>query len=215
MNPTLLIGAIQGAMGLTGMLSNLNRPKYEIPSAQNQALGLANMRANSNDPNYTSNQQNAQLATANQISAAKEAGNPLSVLPQLQANENAAMRNIEAQNARYRDQAVQQQQQALQTQANYQDQAFQVNEFQPFVDKQNMFQDMLGAGIKNTVGAFDQANSLKILQNGFAQMQQNQSVSNFLNGGGQNKWNNGNIMDMPTRSYNGINTGFSSPILTT
>lgn len=156
------LGALQGAGGLGGMLSN-KRPQFEIPAAAKQALSIANMRANSNMPNYNNAVQNAQLTTANQLSAAKESGNPLTVLPQLQANENAAMRGIENKNMQYHDNAVQNQQQQLQRQADYQEQQFQVNEFAPYADKQNRSNQLIGAGLSNITGALDSAASAMMM----------------------------------------------------
>lgn len=156
------LGALQGAGGLGGMLSN-KRPQFEIPQAAQQALGIANMRANSNMPNYNASIANAQLGTANTIAAAKESGNPLTVLPQLQANENAAMRGIENQNLQYHDNAVQNQQQQLQRQADYQEQEFQLNEFAPYADKQNRSNQLIGSGISNITGALDSAASTMMM----------------------------------------------------
>lgn len=165
------LGALQGIGGAMGMATN-KRPQFEIPAAAKQALSIANMRANSNMPNYNNAVQNAQLTTANQISAARESGNPLAVLPQLQANENAAMRGIEGQNQQYHDQAVQQQQQQLQRQADYQEQQFQVNEFAPYADKQNRSNQLIGAGISNITGALDSAASSMMMDKLLGQQKQ-------------------------------------------
>ena len=165
------LGALQGAGGLGGMLSN-KRPQFEIPQAAQQALSIANMRANSNMPNYNASVANAQLGTANTIAAAKEAGNPLTVLPQLQATENAAMRGIENQNMQYHDQAVQHQQQQLQRQADYQEQQFQVNQFAPYADKQNRSNQLIGAGLSNMTGALDSAASAMMMDKLLGQQKQ-------------------------------------------
>jgi len=165
------LGALQGAGGLGGMLSN-QRPQFEIPQAAKQALSLANVRANSNMPTYNNSVQNAQLATANQVSAAKEAGNPMSVLPQLQANENAAMRGIDNQNLQYHDQTVQNQQQQLQRQADYQEQQFQLNKFAPYADKQNRSNQLIGSGISNMTGALDSAASTMMMDKLLGQQKQ-------------------------------------------
>ena len=165
------LGALQGAGGLGGMLSN-KRPQFEIPQAAQQALSIANMRANSNMPNYNASVANAQLGTANTIAAAKEAGNPLTVLPQLQATENAAMRGIENQNMQYHDQAVSNQQQQLQRQADYQEQQFQVNEFAPYADKQNRSNQLIGAGLSNMTGALDSAASAMMMDKLLVQQKQ-------------------------------------------
>jgi len=165
------MGALQGIAGGAGLATN-KRPEFEIPAAAKQALAMSNMRANSNMPTYNNDIQNAQLATANQLSAAKESGNPLTVLPQLQANENAAMRGIQSQNAQYHDQAVQQQQQQLQRQADYQEQQFQVNQFAPYADKQNRSNQLVGSGISNMTGSLDSVFSSMLMDKLLGQQKQ-------------------------------------------
>lgn len=156
------LGALQGIGGAVGMATN-KRPQFEIPESAKQALSIAEMRANSNMPNYNQAVQNTQLATANQLQAARESGNPMSVLPQLQANENAALRGVEAQNLQYRDQSQRQYQQQLQRNADYQEQQFQVNQFAPYADKQNRSNQLVGAGLSNITGAFDSAVSAALM----------------------------------------------------
>jgi hypothetical protein len=162
--------------------------------------------------------------TANATVAARESGKPLAVIGQIQANQNAGTNQIDAQNAEFKIGQQQNLQSAYGEYANYQDQRFQINEFAPHKDRQNMFNNMIGAGTKNAIAGIDAAKQKSIFDKilaaeqeksigtGFQKDAQLKGINDFLNSNDfQQKLKNQSIFDLPTTKYGGYGAG--SPIL--
>ena len=158
-----IIGGAQALAGTIGGLLN-KRPNYEIPAAANQSYALAQLQAASSLPGYAQAKSNIGATTGNIINAAKESGNPNTILSAIQANENKAYNDLDAQNANYQAQMQQNLQNAANQYANYQDQQFQINKYQPYVDRKSQFSDLLGAGIKNIVGGIDSMATMDMMK---------------------------------------------------
>jgi len=161
----LIMGGAQSVVGAIGSMLN-KRPDYSIPAAATQKLALAQMAASNNMSGYNQASSNIGLSAANTIAAAKESGNPMSILPQIQANQNQAYRDLSVQNEQYKQQSQQNLQGALGDYANLQDQAFQLNEYQPYVDRKKAFSDLVGAGLKNISGGADSMMMQQFLNKG-------------------------------------------------
>jgi len=144
-------GLFQAGAGAIGM--SAKRPEYQIPDAQNQATALAALSASGNMGGYDQAKSNIGTSTANALTAAREAGNPNALIGQIQSNENVALNRLDAQNAGFKDQKQGDLQRALMTQGEYQDRAWQMNEFAPYADKVQQGRQMFGAGLSNMFGA--------------------------------------------------------------
>lgn len=222
-DPITAIGLGQAAIGAIGMALD-KRPKYQIPAAATQKLALAQANASGNMGGYDQAIGNVGANAANAAVNARESGNPLAVIGAIQANQNAGTNNIDAQNAQFKIGQQQNLQQAYGEYANYQDQAFQINEFQPYADRQKMFNNMLGAGAKNAIGGIDAQKQMDVFNkfldnqnrqaigNGFNKDAQLQGINDILNSGHAiQKLNNQSIFDLPQKQYGGY--GMGAPIL--
>ena len=161
----LITGGAQAVVGAIGSALN-KRPQYEIPNAATQKLALAQAAASSNMAEYGNALNNVGVNAANALSAAKESGNPMSVIAAIQANANSATNNLDAQNAQYKQGQQQNLQNTLGEMGEYQDKRWQMNEYAPYVDRKKMFGDLVGAGIKNMVGGADSMFQNQFLQGG-------------------------------------------------
>lgn len=222
-DPITAIGLAQTGIGAIGMALD-KRPKYKIPDAVNQKLALAQANAASDMGGYNQAISNVGANAANATVAARESGNPLAVIGQIQANQNAGTNNIDAQNAQFKIGQQANLQNAYGEYANYQDQAFQINEFQPYADRQRMFNNMIGAGAKNAIAGIDAAKQKSIFNQilaaqqekaigtGFQKDAQLKGINDFLNSNDfQQKLKNQSIFDLPTRKYSGY--GMGAPII--
>ncbi|MGL4333956.1 MAG: hypothetical protein ACRCSC_02710 [Lactococcus garvieae] len=151
--PTIL----GGAQALGGAMSKLlnKRPDYQIPAAVQQGLAIQQAKANGDMPNYAQARADVGLGTANVVNASRDAGNPLLNVTNIQAQENKAMNNLNAQNAAYKEQQAQLLQRSLDNYGQYEDQQWQMNEFAPYKEVENFSEDLFGAGIKNIMGGVD------------------------------------------------------------
>ena len=155
------VGVIQSIVGGVG-LSKLDRPTYQIADAAKRSLAVAQARKNRNMPGFDNQKENINAATGNAVSLAKQSGNPLLAISSIQENENNANMNLVARNEEYRDRVETQYSNALLNFAQYQDQQWQMNEFAPYADKFNMYNDLLGAGIKNITGGIGDMGSIAL-----------------------------------------------------
>lgn len=161
----LLFGGAQTLIGGIGSMLN-KRPQYEIPNAATQKLALASAAAASNMGGYNQAISTIGANTSNAYSAARESGNPMSVISAIQANQNQATNDLNARNAQYKEGQQQNLQNTLGDYANYQNEAFQLNKYQPYVDRKKAFSDLVGAGLKNIASGADSMFMNQFLQGG-------------------------------------------------
>ena len=157
-----ILGGAQTLVGAIGGLLN-KRPNYEIPSAAKQSFALAQLQAASSLPGYAQAKSNIGATTGNLINAAKESGNPTAILSAIQANQNKASNDLDVQNANYQTQMQQNLQNAANEYANFEDQKFQLNKYQPYVDRKNQFSDLLGSGINNVIGGLQTMELMRMM----------------------------------------------------
>jgi hypothetical protein len=162
---TGLKAAIGLGQTIAGGLSSATnqRLEYQISAAAQTAMGLAMAHSNSNMPNYNLQQDRIGLASANAYGQALQTGNVLGSIGGIQAQENKGYQDLSMQNATYRDSALNQYGQALNTYGDHQDQQWQINKFALYADRQKQANQLIGGGIANLTGALDsyEANNLK------------------------------------------------------
>ena len=144
-------------------LSGLTRPKYERPEEINRAATLSKLAYA--DPTMTGQsaiEDRIDQNMANSIEASREAGNPLSLLPALQAQTQKATQDLGISAANKQDQDRAGYQNMLQLLAQYSDKEFQMNEFAPYLDEYRESRDILSAGKKNSFGATDELSSIGV-----------------------------------------------------
>lgn len=155
-----VVGARQLREGRRG-LANLERPEYNIPTGIEQSLALAQQQAaDPYMPGENIMRNRAAMATANAFRNASQAGNPMAVVGQLQANENRAMQNIGIASAEQQNADMRRLQDMYGIYAKYQDQQWQMNEFAPYAQKYNEFREQVGAGQQNIFGALDRVSAV-------------------------------------------------------
>lgn len=154
--PTIIKGALGAGQLIGGGISMLTnrRPDYEIPESTRQALALAQAQyADPYMPGYERAQENIDLATSNAIRAAQEGGNARAGFQGAVAEAGAATRDLAAQNEAAQQADMERLQRVLQVVAQAEDLEFQMDEFAPFADRQQMSSDIVGAGFENLLGA--------------------------------------------------------------
>jgi hypothetical protein len=125
------------------------RPKYKIPSSVLAATKLAQLRSEGDMPGYDQASGNINLMAANALAGARETGRAGEQLQSIVGQSNRAYRDLASQNMQYQDQADRQYEQSLQQLGQFQDQEWQMNEFAPYADRQQLYEDMFGAGAQN------------------------------------------------------------------
>jgi len=141
-------------IGGKNKIENLERPTYEIPNEVKQALAIS--RANYADPSMPGQDvmyDRNSLAASNAARAAIEGGGGISSLAGIAAAESQGAQNIGIAGANFQNQQELQYQGQLQNMANYQDQAWQINEFAPYTESYNEGREQIGAGQQNLFGA--------------------------------------------------------------
>ncbi len=147
----------QGKNGLAG----LQRPEYETPEAFQRSMALStNSFANGQMPGENLMVDRANQTTANAFAQSKEAGNPFALIASLTAQNQGQLNTIGMESANYKNQLQQQFQQSLAQNAQYQDQAWQMNKFAPYQEKAQEFRDIYGAGQQNLHGSMQSLASL-------------------------------------------------------
>ena len=203
-------GLFQTGKGLSNLFGS-KRPEYEIPTAQNQATALAGLRASSDMGGYNQAKSDIGTSTGNALTAARESGNPMALIGQIQGNENNAVNKLNIQNSEYRNQQQQNYQNALSQQAQYQDKAWQINKFSPYMDKQQEGRQMVGAGLSNVFGAMSDANNFKMYQDLLKGVNNTSGINASLSGGqGGGGMNNGGGIGMGNQFLNLMNGGNSN-----
>lgn len=158
-------GLVSGVAGLfqrrsaKKMLNSLQRPGYTIPEEIKRSQKMAEMSAQEGLPSaqYNKAMQNIQRQQSNAVSAASDRRSALMAIPAAQQAATDATLNLDVAdaNARLQNQKTLYGQNAIMGQ--YKDKAFQINQMQPFQEKQQYAQSLLGAGNQNLVGGIDKA----------------------------------------------------------
>ena len=147
------MGVLQG---VAGMFTSANRPTYKIPKAEREALALARMRAaDTQMPGEQRAVDRAMTVGSNSVRAAQESGNAMEALAGISAGTQGNLADIAAQSAQFQNQDLNNLDSALSRHADYQDQAWQMNQYAPYAQKYELKQQLLGAGATNIMGALD------------------------------------------------------------
>lgn len=151
--PALIPAAIGGAQLIGGLISRFSkkRPKREIPDSAREALGIARLQAATPyAPGYGQARESTEIAAANAMAAAqRSAGGAASAIQGVMGQQQAANRDLVAQNLQYQTGAQQRLQGALGMMAEEEDRQFQINEFAPYADRMRLSEDLIGAGATN------------------------------------------------------------------
>jgi len=156
--PTLIKGTIGAAQTAGGGLMRLTnkRPKYEMPDALRQRFALAQAEyADPYMPGYERAQDNINLGMANAIRSMQESGNVQAGFQGSVAEASAAQRGLAAENEGAQQRDRENLQRVLDAVAQAQDLEFQMNEFAPFADRQQLSEDMIGGGLENIMSSAD------------------------------------------------------------
>jgi hypothetical protein len=148
----MILGGLQAAGGIGSLLTN-KRPEYEIPDEVLEAEMLAKVRAMGVMPGKTESQANIDLQAANALSSAQSVGRSGEQLQAILGQTATANRGLAQDEANFRLQADAAYQAALMQTSQFKDQAFQMNEFAPFSDRQRLGEDLVGAGVQNIFNA--------------------------------------------------------------
>ena len=149
----------QGAMSVMQMANGMNkkrrkRPRYSAGKERLEALGAAKAEyMDKSMPGEDKMVDRANLASANALASAREAGNALEVVSAVQGNQNRALESIGIASATDQKRDSANYQNALNKYAESQDLEFQMNEFAPYAENQQEGKQMIGAGIENAFGA--------------------------------------------------------------
>lgn len=139
----------------------LKRPEYEIPLAAQEELALSRMQQNARMPGiaYAENRlaQNSANAAYGMNRAATNPNQILNGLASIQMNANIASRGLmeaEAGDAIRRESNLRR---SLGVMANYQNRKWEVDKWQPFMDKARTKAALIGGGLQNFSGGINQA----------------------------------------------------------
>ncbi len=161
--PALQLGL--GAAQLIGgfLKQSGRRPTYEIPDSVRQALALSRIRASDPYmPGYQQAKDQIDLVTSNAIRGAQESGSAQQSLPGIVGALQRENRNLGMENALSQERDMQGLQQLLMNYGNYEDQEFQMNEFAPYLEREQEGRDMFGAGLENLFGGLNMSEVLKM-----------------------------------------------------
>ena len=156
-------GLLSGAVGFFQRkkakkeLSNLNRPEYEIPNEILQNQKRAELAANEGLPSQQYNQgmQNIQRQQNRALTAAGSRRGALMALPAIQQQANDSLLGLDVKDAQAR-MANQQQLYGINNQvAGLRDKAFEINKMQPYQQKFDYYNQLLGAGNSNLLAGAD------------------------------------------------------------
>lgn len=136
-------------------LKELKRPEYEIPPEAKAALALSQQEYGTDMPGLAMATEQADIAAANAANVARLTPNSMGAIAMIQAQRQAAGRQVQQDNLAYRQMQSQRYQGALGQMADQQDKAWQLNKFAPYSDKYNELREMYGAGTQNIAGALD------------------------------------------------------------
>lgn len=199
--PNIASGLVSGVAGFfqrraaKKMLRNLNRPQYTIPEEITKSQKMAEMSASEGLPSaqYNKAMQNIQRQQTNSVAAAQDRRSALMALPKIQQAATDAALNLDVADANARLQNQKTLYGVSGQTAQYKDKAFQINQMQPYQEKYQYAQSLLGAGNQNLIGGID-----KLLGGGASLL--------FGGGGGSARKMTSGATGSPTY-YNGYNSG--------
>lgn len=177
---------LQGVLGLGqlvgGSLMRPQRPTYQIPDEIKNMLALRQMNLQGRMAGATQAQRNILQSQGSTIGAYQGTlRNPGAILAGVSASQgqtNRAFNDLAAMEAQDYQRRLAGLEGAQRTMANYRDQAFNVNEMQPYQDEARTKAALIGAGLRNVAGAgqavtgaFGEAAYMKQLQEMYGMQQ--------------------------------------------
>lgn len=156
-------GLIGGIVGLgqrrqaRRLLRNLHRPTYNIPNEVLQNQKMAQLAANQGLPSaqYAQAMQNISRQQNQALQNTMDRRGGLMTIAQNQQSANDAMLNLDVANANARLQNQRTLYGVNSDLAGYRDKAFEVNQMQPYQQKFQYANSLLGAGNQNIMGGID------------------------------------------------------------
>src|SRR6478736_3545381 len=173
--PLMIAGGAQAAGGIISGITGLSQkrkakkllnslgdqPEYAIPNEIMQNQKMAQLAASEGLPSqqYNNAMKNIQRSQANALSGAIDRRSALMALPKLQQQANDAYGKLDVADANAR-MNNQRQLYGINSQvAGYRDKAFDINQMQPYQEKKNYYNSLLGAGNQNLMSGIDKAAS--------------------------------------------------------
>lgn len=156
--------AAKGSIGLAqlggGLLMKVKRPRYSIPAAAQEAIGTARQMANQTTrPGNEQALTDINRATSGAINNAKRTSNSASQILAASGNANSqrmkAINQNNALNAQFQFNAKNNLINRLNNFAGYQDKEWQMNTFDPYMQKAETKAALIGAGLQNFVQSQD------------------------------------------------------------
>lgn len=178
---------LQGVLGLGqlvgGSLMKPQRPTYQIPDEIKNMLALRQMNLQGRMAGASQAQRNILQSQGSTIGAYQGTlRNPNAILAGVSASQgqtNRAFTDLASMEAQDYQRRLAGLEGAQRTMANYRDQAFQINEMQPYQDESRTKAALIGAGLRNVAGAgqavtgaFGEAAYMKQLQEMYRQKTQ-------------------------------------------
>lgn len=157
-DPAKFQAALGAGQALAGIFTRPKRPTYNIPGAAQEATALARREAAATTrPGNDQALADIRRSTTNTVgrakSVSKSASQILNASAQANAVEQGAIQRNNAMNTQYGLNARQNLFGALNTMAGYQDKAFQMNKFQPYMQKAETKAALISSGLQNLYGA--------------------------------------------------------------
>lgn len=157
-DPAIFQSILGAGQLLGGLFTKPKRPNYSVPGAAGEALAIARQNAGAtvrpgNDQALAAIRKGTANAVGNAKSISNSASQVLSAANRANVNEQNAIERNNAMNTQYGLNAKQNLMSALGTMAGYQDKAFQMNKFEPYMQKAQTKASLISSGIQNLYGA--------------------------------------------------------------
>lgn len=138
-------------------LSKLQRPDYQIPNEVLENKKLAEQRAAEGLPQqqYNAAMQNIQRQQNRALTAAGGRRGALMALPGIQQQANDAQLNLDVRDAQARMENQDKVYGMNSQLAGYRDKVYNINKLQPYQEKYNYYNSLLGAGNQNITSGID------------------------------------------------------------
>jgi hypothetical protein len=159
-----LKGALGAGQLLGGLLTKPKRPNYKPPGAINESVATARRLANATTrPGNDLAVADINKATNNSIGIAKRVSNSASQILGAANTANSqrlnALNRNSALNSQFRQNAQEGLMDSLNNLAGYQDKQFDMNKFQPYMQKAQTKAALISSGLQNIAGAGDDLTS--------------------------------------------------------
>ena len=154
-------GISQGIKGKK-LADSAVRPVYKAPESAQKALSNAEAMAGASMfPGQERAEENIYAGTSQALTSAEGAAESssdfLGALSGISGNQQNALRGVADTALKYQDTNKQRLNEALMSMANYEDKAFELNQYQPFIDQTNAARALKGASKENISNAFGSA----------------------------------------------------------